>query len=270
MRRLIAPTAAAALLAFTGCATSDTGLSVQDELTLTAVSGEEEDLSQGSDNEFSSGCMNGPRGDDADVDRPELFRFCDAEGSLEQLTEKYDADADGNLDVPERADVWEARGDRPDHQRGQRDHLWMRLLHIYDTDRDEELSDDERAVMLEDFSLRCEFLHEQALEEFDADADGELSDEEREAAREAARERRGDRRDGALEEFDADGDGELSREEGHAMHDARRAEMDERRAACTAAYDTDGDGEWNEAERAEFVEAMRERVRTGQPLHCTE
>ncbi|MCP4872316.1 MAG: hypothetical protein GY898_26745 [Proteobacteria bacterium] len=269
MRRLIAPTAAA-LLAFTGCATSETGLSVQDELTLTAVQGEEEDLTQGEEGDFSSGCMNGPRGDDADVDRPELFRFCDAEGSLADLTEKYDSDGDGDLDVPERDEVWEARGERPDHHEARRNHRWMRLVRIYDTDRDRELSEEERLVMLDDFSVRCEVLHEQALADFDADGDGELSDEEREAAREAARERRGERRDTMLQEYDINGDGEITREEGRAMHEARRAEMEERRAACLDAYDVDGDGEWSDEEHAAFVEAMRERVTTGQNLRCTE
>lgn len=269
MRRLIAPTAAA-LLAFTGCATSDTGLSVEDELTLTAVQGEEEDLVRGDEGDFSSGCMNGPQGDDADVDRPELFRFCDAEASLEALTEKYDADGDGNLDVPERDEVWESRGDRPDHHEVRRNHRWMRLMHIYDADRDGELSEEERLVMLDDFSIRCDVLHERALEEFDADGDGELSDDERAVARAAARENRGERRDLMLEEYDTDGDGEISREEGRALREARRAQMEERRAACTSAFDVDGDGEWNDDERAAFVDAMRDRVRTGQNLRCTE
>ena len=34
--------------------------------------------------------------------------------------------------------------------------------------------------------------------------------------------------------------------------------------------DVDGDGEWNTEEHAAFVDAMRERVRTGQNLRCTE
>ncbi len=309
MHRRLALTTAAALFALSGC-TSETGLSVEDELTLTAVQGEEEDLDPGAEGDFSSGCMNGDRGDEADVDRPPLFRPCDAERTLDEIVAFYDANGDGDLGPAERQDVLDARypdgdaqagpgaggsnaggpggdssglgGDqagpgagaerpgRDDHRRMRRVHRWMKLVRIYDFDRDGELSEDERDALLADFTERCDALHQRALDEFDADGDGELSDDERQAARDAAQARRADRRDAMLDEYDTDGDGELSRDELHAMHEARRAEHEERRQACLDAFDADGDGEWSDEEHAAFTDAMRERIRTGQNLRCTE
>ena len=54
---------------------------------------------------------------------------------------------------------------------------------VYDADDDRELSEEERATMLADFTERCEAIHERLVEAFDLDGDGELSEEEKQAAR---------------------------------------------------------------------------------------
>jgi hypothetical protein len=216
----------AVLALVVGCAGSE--LSAEDQLTLTAISGEEEAASRG-------------ELDGADL-APAMFRDCDAHATFTELFDRFDADRSGELERPECHDVEDAHtSDGGRAHDGKRAHggPW-RLIHmVYDVDEDHALDDAERAVLLDDFTVRCEVLHERLLEEFDADGDGDLDDTEREAAHEAMRERM----------------------EGH------RADRPQRGDAPHLEFDADGDGELDETERSVMRATLRERIRAGLPMH---
>jgi len=211
-----------------GCSSNGLELTAEQELAVTALTGAEEDLADGS-GDFASGPMRA----NGDVDRPLMFRVCDAGLDHEGVMERYDSDGDGELSDSEGDAVWDARQDRFEAHNKQRARMWHRLLCLYDSDADGELSDDERAVMHEDFSARCEVMHERLLEEFDADGDGELSESERETARETLRERREERREAYVAEHDENGDGELDADErGQCNRDAEGPTRDGDRPAA--------------------------------------
>ncbi len=171
------------LLFLVGCDAGEQ-LSAQAQLTLEAISGEEEDVVEG-DGDLMAGDQ---------AARP-LFRPCDAERALENVVATYDANEDGAVGPEEEGAVSEdLAGDRRGSQRRLR--RWSALAFIYDADDSGDLSDAERADLLADFTERCEVLHAGILEEFDADGDGELSEDEQSAVREAREARRAERAEG--------------------------------------------------------------------------
>jgi len=115
-----------------------------------------------------------------------------------------------------------------------------------------------------------EDFRQRFLEEFDTNKDGELDEEERAAMREGFRKRMEDwRQRRELGRYDKDGDGELNEAEqgeadkGRAEREERmgqwRERMEQRRAEWTQQWDKDGDGQLNDEERAAMREGMAER-----------
>ncbi|MCB9759699.1 MAG: EF-hand domain-containing protein [Alphaproteobacteria bacterium] len=256
----------------TACSGLDFSLvSAQDALTLAAISGEEEDWAEG------KGDFLGETAESMDVERPPLFRECDARGDFEAMVARFDTDGDGQVQDREcdRGEGAPPQGEPPEGEPPEGEpsadagappqgeppadggterggpggdraaHDLAALLLVYDVDADGELSDTERETLLDDFTARCEAIHARLVEDFDADGDGELSEEEMTAAADAI----------------------------HALREEARAEMEaqgeppERGADPLAAeFDTDGDGELSEAELEVLREAMRERIRSGEPM----
>ena len=177
---------------------------------------------------------------------------------------------------PVRGDRLE-RGDRPERgnrpERGDRPERRIKPIFIaYDLDGDQQLNEEERAVLEDDLVSGCEARRVRLLEAFDADGDGTLSEEERSIARDAIEAEKVAERElrqtEMLDRFDADGDGELSREERHAARDTIRTE---RQAESVDRFDADGDGELSDDERQQMEEersaSIRERIQNGEPPH---
>lgn len=130
-----------------------------------------------------------------------------------------------------------------------------RILEKFDTDKDGQLSESERAA------ARAEMEARKAadLKEFDKDGDGKLSKEERQALGEA---RRAERHAEILKKYDADNDGMLSEEERAKVREEmgpppeKRKEMREK---VKARFDEDGDGVLSESEREAAREHMQQR-----------
>ncbi len=274
----LAPLASLALLV--GCADTAPEISASDELALTAVNGEEEDF-EGAPTDFSS---------DEAPGRPPLFRMCDADGSFNDLRDRYDVDGDGEISDEEGQAVFEDRDDRDSRRWRARAAMWTVLSYVYDADMDGDFSEAERAVLHEDFDARCEVLHERILDAFDADADGELSEDEQAAAAEAIRAEREQRRESCNEcrtgdgerpeDLDgrcSEGDGESMRGERPPMADAmrpidgsvrgERPDPSERIIGhLVDVWDADGDGSLSLDEHAALNAALSERIRSGEPM----
>lgn len=225
-----------ALLLATACETTDE-VSADDALVQTAIAGEEESLSR--DN-FAM---------DEEAPQP-LLRECDAQRDYDKLFADADQDASGELEDPEQEGV------QTNHPPPFAPGPWQLITFVYDTDRSGTLEEAERAVLLDDFTARCEALHDKLLSEFDADASGDLDDSELATAKQALDERRppppedGERPDGPPEGTDSDRPGPPP--EGELPPPLR-------------GFDEDGDGELSEAEFAALQADVREHIRNGDP-----
>jgi Ca2+-binding EF-hand superfamily protein len=243
---------ALAALVMMAC-TTDPTLTAENELILSAIAGEEEDLRQG-EGDFTSNALR----QNGEIDMPALLRICRAADSYSEILGRYDDDGDGQLSEEERSEVWQARQDRPEHHRRHRAQLWQRLLRIYDTDCDGQLSEEERSALMDDFSARCEALHQRLLETFDADGDGQLDEDEMEALRADLQARRQERRQRMLDRLDHNDDGEIDADERPGRDGSHDAHCPPRRPpACD---------EHGELERARA--RMRDRIRNGDDLRC--
>jgi len=232
-----------ALTMLTGCGIYSNGMSAEDELTLRSISGEEEDMAQG----FS----------EPDSQRLPLFRACNADGEYRDLFAEYDADANGDLEVSERRDVFEGSDEMYDRIRA---HRWEMLTLIYDGDDTGALGDDERTVLFDDFTIRCENIHERLLADYDLDGNGELDDDELAVLREEHRGMHEERMDEMRDH----------REEHRGEH--KRGEHGERGdrpdyPMFAHEFDTNDDGELSAKELTALRKIMRERIVAGEPLH---
>lgn len=210
------------------------GLSAEEELTLSATNGAEES--------FAGEAI----AVDAvpDAERPDPFRACDASATYSDLFGRYDADGDGALDAREEETVQAGRGDRSEMQQRMAELQWGMLVTVYDLDGSGALEDAERVTMLEDFTVRCTAIQAKLLADFDADGDGALDADEQDTARATMEEDReahcAERGEGPppgarpaigavppplLDEFDADGDGALSDTELSTLRAALRAHI---------------------------------------------
>lgn len=234
--------------ALVGCESSDSAIPAEGEILLSTTGGEEEGL--------SSRASFGSLAPSGDPDQPPMMRECDASGTYTGIFSEYDADADEHLDEGESASVEDAHGGRDEMAARDAEMRWHLMLLIYDTDEDGSLSDAEKSPLFEDFTARCEVLSARLLEDFDADGDGELSASELATAEEAI----------------------------EAEREAHRAEMEERMGErpeeCGPppepgsrqvppgldAFDTDGDALLSDAELSTLRDALRERVRSGEPI----
>ena len=168
-----------ALLA--GCSSlSSSTLSADEELLLSSINGPEETL--------ASRAAFGAVSTEEDPDAPPLFHECDPDGFHAELFEDYDADESGALDGAEPDDVLEQGrryaliAGRDDMERRQAEMRMHMLGLIYDTDESGDLSDAEKSVLFEDFTVRCDTLNAMLLADFDADGDGTLSESELQTA----------------------------------------------------------------------------------------
>lgn len=165
------------LLAACGGSLSLTG---EEELALSAATGPEEAMVEGSPVSAAQ----------PEADRPDPMRECDAGGGFSRLFERYDADGDGRLGAPEEAEVQEARAFRSEEERRRVEGAWALLLAVYDDDGSCGLEEAERTTLFDDATARCDALQSKLLAEFDTDGDGALSAAEEEAARAALDARR--------------------------------------------------------------------------------
>ncbi len=248
-----------------GCADSNDTITGQQELALTAISGAEEELLPGASD---LGTPSGEAG--VDVDRPPLFRDCDARAILDRIVGQYDDDGSGQVDEqPEEDAVWEARDERPDHAQRRRARAWHRLAFVYDADDSGDLDDSEMATLLDDFSVRCEAIHARLLEEFDADGSGDLDEDELAAAHAEMEARREERR---AEMDEQGGAHHMGASDGMADGGGPDAggdggpRMGDRPDPMVATWDVDGDGELSADELATMRAEVRERIRSGEPM----
>jgi hypothetical protein len=241
------------LLSLTLACSGLSSLDATDQLTIKAISGEEEGLAENG--------LADP--DDAAAEVAPLFRECDPAGLFQRLKDQADTDGDGQLSSAEERECTrgEEGGEPPEGAEGQggppggiEQHRMMMLGFIYDADDSESLDEDERETLFADFEVRCESLHARILEDFDADGDGELSDGEKEAAL-AAIEAEREQRHAEMEQ---------QLEERERPEDVRRGERPDVPAFATD-YDVDGDGELSDEELATLREEARERIRAGEP-----
>jgi hypothetical protein len=278
-----------AALSTTVACGSDTLLTAQDELLLSAISGEEDYLSSAREASGEQGEAPADMGEEerAEGDRqgpPPMFRECDALGTYTGLFSAYDENEDGELGAPEQDEVMD---EQQGPQKGPRDHLLGMLRVVYDVDADGQFSEAERATLLADFTERCENIHAQVLAEFDADGDGELNDEEQEAARTAHQERMEAARADMEECREAMGmdecegkpeGGEGGERGGEGSEGGERGAPPEGaegegegpppiRGPLADEFDADGDGEISESELETLRADVRERITSGAPPH---
>lgn len=220
-----------------GCAVFSDGMSAEDSLTLRAIAGEEEDLAQG----FT----------EVDQQRLPLFRACNADGEYRDLFADFDSDGSGDLEIAEQREVFADSDDEYGRIRAQR---WEMLTLIYDGDNSGALNDKERTNLFNDFTVRCEAIHQRLLGDYDLDGDGEILGDERDQLDADLRELHGERLDD-MREHRAD-----MREE-HQGGDRPNYLM------FAADYDSDADGELSDKELTVLRDAMRAKIRSGDPLH---
>ncbi len=153
-----------------------------------------------------------------------------------------------------------------------------KMLEKFDTNKDGELSEEEKKAFREKMGKKgengkrkchegCEEMKKKLLEKYDADGDGKLSDEEKKTARAAWDEKRkgmeekmSKMRKDFIEKHDTDGDGELSDDEKAAMKEKYKAAHEEFKAEMLEKYDADGDGELSEDERKEARAAEKQEI----------
>jgi hypothetical protein len=221
----------------------DSTLTGEEEILLTALSGQEEVFSE---HDISA------RGMQSIADMPTLFRECDAQSSFHELFARYDENTNQELEEGEEEEVCSERSKRKSHQNRRARHMITLLEYVYDTDEDGVFSDEERVPLYSDFSERCEAIHARLLSEFDTDGDGVLSDEEQEATREEALRRH--------EEGDRHSDHEGERAEGERRPHGDRSGL----PPFARAYDLDEDGSLSEEEQSTFRIEMRATIQSGE------
>jgi hypothetical protein len=273
-RRVLTIITPFAFVGLAACGAFEADMSVDDAVYMSAL--EEEDLGTGEGDDAADGDDAGDADADAATGEDTVAEVdaCSLEAIRARITDRFDTNANGNVDPDEQADMSSHFGG--DHQgnmrghhgrrgrghhRGLGHHKLRRLKWIYDTDNSGDLSDTERAVLEGDLVTRCENKEAYMLATYDTDADGTLSEEElvaASAAREAEREARHAER---LALRDTDGDGEVSQTEREAARDDRQANCEARRAAKVEMFDADGDGELNDEETGALREYLRQWVR---------
>ena len=249
------------LLLTLACSGLGGALDAEQQLILSAVSGEEE--------AFAKDGFAEPDASEEVSERAPLFRDCDPAGLHAELRDDADADDDGELSDREEK---ECSGEGGPHEKDRQVRMHMLGL-IYDLDGDLELSETERDTLFADFELRCEAIHDQLIADFDADGDGELNETEKDDARaaiEAEHEARRAEMEARRDEMDGgEGppeDGERPDEEG-GMEGGDRGEMGppEGVPPFAESYDADGDGELSDAELEVLRAECRERIQNGEP-----
>ena len=252
-----------AVFSVTTVACSQSDISAEDELLLSAISGEEDYLS-GAQTISADASDLGSVEDEAsraEGDRrgpPPMFRECDAQGTYTGLFSAYDEDGDQQLGPPEQDEVMNEQAGPP---QGPREHLLGMLRIVYDNDADGIFSESERATLLEDFTARCGAIQERVLAEFDIDGSGDLDQAEQEAAHESHM----SRMEAAREEMDACRD-ELGPDERERPERGERGEGPPPiRGPLADEFDADGDGEISESELATLRGTMRARISGGEP-----
>ena len=273
-----------AALSTTAACGSDTLLTAQDELLVSAISGQEDYLGgaetiSGGGGDSTDGVSEEERAEGDRRGPPPMFRECDAAGTYTGLFSAYDEDADGELGAPEQDAVMDEHAGPEQGPRGQ---LLGMLRVVYDIDVDGQFSEAERATLLDDFTARCQAIHDQILIEFDADGDGDLSEAEQETARAAHQDRmeaaRADMKAcrEAMGQDECDRGGREGGGEGAERGDGPPPEGAEGergdgpppiRGPLADEFDTDGDGELSEAEVAALRAEVRERIRSGEAPH---
>lgn len=239
------------LVALSACSSFSDTLTAEQEMLLSTTSGAEEAL--------ASRAALGALTPTEDPDQPPLFRECDAEWTFTGIREGYDRDQDGGLSSEEQGDCQDAHAGRDDmEERSARMRMAMLGL-IYDTGEDGSLSDAEKAPLYEDFTARCEALHAMVLAEFDADGDGALSDEELATAESTLSAER-DAAHAEMEERMAEERGELGPPPGPPEPGSREV------PPGMESYDTDSDGLLSDTELATLREALRAKIRSGEPM----
>jgi len=241
-----------------GC-TIDSTLTGEEEILISALSGEEEVFSN---HDIAA------RGMLPSEDMPKMFRECDSKGSFEKIFAKYDEDGSSEIEEAEEEKVCDGRKARETKQQRRAQHMMKLLTFVYDLDDDKELSETEKEALFDDFSERCDQIHQTLLEEFDTDGDGVLSGAEQEAAREEARSRyeEGDRHTEREEDEARSEDGERPEEGERAEDGEERPDHGKKLPPFAKAYDVDGDGALNESEKENFRAEMRETIRLGEPF----
>lgn len=229
-----------------GC-TMETSLTGEEEILITALSGEEEVFSN---HDIAA------RGMHPSEDMPLMFRECNAEDTFERLFAEYDKDSSSELEEEEENKVCDKRN-REGAQQKRAKNMMKLLLHVYDTDEDHILGSTEKKELYTDFSERCEQLHAKLLEEFDVDGNGVLSDIEKESAKEEAKTRReeGDRYSEEKEGWDEDKD------EGYEKKGKKKG-----LPPFAKEFDIDEDGKLDDSEKESFRTSMKEKIRSGEPF----
>jgi Ca2+-binding EF-hand superfamily protein len=219
----------------------DNTLTGEEEILLTALSGQEEVFSE---HDISALGMQSSK------DMPTLFRECDAQGSFESLFAHYDENTSLELEGEEEEKICSERSERKEHHNRRAHHMITLLEYVYDLDKDGVISDEERMELYSDFSARCETIHDQLLSEFDINEDGVLSMEEREAAREEAIRRH------------QEGDRHADHERGEESRGPRHGRSGLPPFART--YDVNEDGSLDGQELSTFRREMRENITSGE------
>ncbi|MBO85882.1 MAG: hypothetical protein CL927_11035 [Deltaproteobacteria bacterium] len=250
-----------------GCADLGADLGAIDELLMSSISGAEDALSgeSGSRMADDGSRVDASRGGDRSA-APPMFRTCDAEGTFIGMVDAYDADASGQLDGDEPAEVMQEHagqagdsGERGEGRKGPRQHFMHLLRVVYDTDRSGAFEDAEMGIIFEDFTARCESIHAEVLAAYDVDGDGALSESEQQAARE-----------GHIAQMEAD------RQAVRACRDAQGgppAEQGRPEAGeapfgpLEQEFDGDGDGALSEAELETLRTELRARIASGEKPH---
>lgn len=89
------------------------------------------------------------------------------------------------------------------------------VIQKYDTNKDGQLSDQEKAALHADMKAKREQKHKEMLNKFDTNKDGKLDENERKAAQDAFAEER-------FKKLDTDGNGQISLSEFKAGHQGKQ------------------------------------------------
>jgi len=218
----------------------ETELNAEEELFMKTISAEEDNLVQDVEDEMEG---------------PNLFRECNRGSFFEKAFERYDSNADRELQQAESDQVLEERPERKRHKMKRMRKMMDLLLWVYDIDQDGSISETERQDLFADFDERCENMHARLLAEFDLDGDGELSDEEKEAVRAMMEEKRSEHR-AKREENRENREENGEREQGLFAGDQLPKFAQE--------FDLDENGEISDTELETLRQTMRERIRSGE------
>lgn len=177
---------------------------------------------------------------------PFWVKGCGFGAIIQQIRERFDADASGDLSAEERAAIADEFGAPVDRV--------ALLLELYDADDSGALDATELAAVQQDVEARCERREAALIKRFDTDGDGQLSDAERQAARDELGRRfeRGHHR----------GHADAGADDDQRPGEARR----ERRERAAARFDADGDGRLDRGERRAFGDHLRGCVRGEHPV----